>query len=141
MFHRPPFVPKFLHSVHSMLQPRSTRSELGTNPTLALIPVSVLHNSGLCPARITHGNSVGILFQVSLIYSEEALLTLSLHHAGGRACLGGLSREIGGLGQPWGASLSPPKFIVFQGIIKGIGLQALVQIVYQILDKTRNMVL
>jgi hypothetical protein len=30
------------------------------------------------------------------------------------------------------------KFIVFQGIITGRGLQALVQIVYQILDKTRN---
>jgi hypothetical protein len=32
-------------------------------------------------------------------------------------------------------------FIVFQGIIKGTGLQALVQIVYQILDETRNVVL
>ena len=32
-------------------------------------------------------------------------------------------------------------FIVFQGIIKGKGLQALVQILYQILDKTRNVVL
>ena len=31
--------------------------------------------------------------------------------------------------------------IVFQGIIKGKGLQALVQILYQILDKTRNVVL
>ena len=33
------------------------------------------------------------------------------------------------------------KFIVFQGIIKGKGLQVLVQILYQILDKTRNVVL
>jgi len=32
------------------------------------------------------------------------------------------------------------EFIVFQGIIKGKGLQALVQILYQILDKTRNVV-
>ena len=32
-------------------------------------------------------------------------------------------------------------FIVFQGIIKGKGLQALVQILYHILDKTRNVVL
>ena len=32
------------------------------------------------------------------------------------------------------------KFIVFQGIVKGKGLQALVQILYQILDKTRNVV-
>ena len=32
-------------------------------------------------------------------------------------------------------------FIVFQGIIKGKGLQALVQILFQILDKTRNVVL
>ena len=31
-------------------------------------------------------------------------------------------------------------FIVFQGIIKGKGLQALVRIMYQILDKTRNVV-
>jgi hypothetical protein len=31
-------------------------------------------------------------------------------------------------------------FIVFQGIIKEKGLQALVQILYQILDKTRNVV-
>ena len=32
-------------------------------------------------------------------------------------------------------------FIVVQGMIKGKGLQALVQILYQILDKTRNVVL
>ena len=35
----------------------------------------------------------------------------------------------------------PGKFIVFQGMIKEKGLQALVQILYQILDKTRNVVL
>ena len=40
----------------------------------------------------------------------------------------------------WG-SRGCANFIVFQGIIKGKGLQTLVQILYQILDKTRNVVL
>ena len=44
-------------------------------------------------------------------------------------------------GDPHAVGGRHASFIVFQGIIKGKGLQALVQILYQILDKTRNVIL
>ena len=39
------------------------------------------------------------------------------------------------------AALEVRRFIVIPALIEGKGLQALVQILYQILDKTRNVVL
>ena len=41
---------------------------------------------------------------------------------------------------PRGSELCGATFIVFQGMVKGEGLQALVQILYQILDKAINVV-